>query len=354
MRRMTRRVRVGDVIIGGGAPVVVQGMTKTRTTDVAATVRQIEQMAREGCRLVRLAIPDREAVDALREIRRLSPLPLVADVHFDYRLALACLDWVDKLRINPGNLGGEARLRQVCRAVAQRGIPLRVGVNAGSLERDLLRRHGGPTPEALVASALRAARLAEEEGVEQLVLSAKASSAQDTIRAYRLLAENTEWPLHVGVTAAGPLFEGLVRSALALGTLLQQGIGDTLRVSLTADPRWEIRAAYWILEAAGVGGRGVVIISCPTCGRCPSARVRRLAREVKRRLADLTVALRVAVMGCAVNGPGEAREADVGLALADDGAWLFERGRLICRVRGGDMVEELCARARQLAKSGGG
>ncbi|MGB9886358.1 MAG: flavodoxin-dependent (E)-4-hydroxy-3-methylbut-2-enyl-diphosphate synthase [Moorellales bacterium] len=341
MRRPSLAVRVGTVTVGGGAPIVVQSMTKTDTRDPVATLKQIQELAEAGCELVRVAVPDREAVAALRTIKAHSPLPVIADIHFDHRLALAALEaGVDGLRLNPGNIGGPERVREVAREAAAREVPIRVGVNAGSLERELRHRYGGPTPEALVESALRHVRLLEDAGFNLIKISLKAAEVPVMVQAYRLLADKVPYPLHLGVTEAGPLLSGSVKSALGIGILLAEGIGDTIRVSLTADPCWEVKVAYDILRSLGLRQRGVEIISCPTCGRC-RIDVDSLAQTVEKRLARVVEPLRVAVMGCEVNGPGEARQADLGVAGTRGGGVIFRRGEVVRRVSTEEIAEAL-------------
>lgn len=348
MRRRTRPVRVGALTIGGDAPIVVQSMTKTDTRDVAATVSQINALAEAGCELVRLAVPDMEAAQALGEIKRRTHLPLVADIHFDYRLALEALQQgVDKLRLNPGNIGGRERVEAVARAARERGVPIRIGVNAGSLEADL--RDGRPRAEAMVESALRHAALLEEVDFHDIVVSLKASDVLTTIAAYRLMAARCDYPLHLGVTEAGSEASGLIRSGLGIGVLLLEGIGDTLRVSLTADPLAEVRAGYEILRAAGRRSVGPEIIACPTCGRT-EIDLRGLLARVEAELAGVREPIKVAVMGCAVNGPGEAREADIGVAGGRGGGVIFRRGEIIRRVEAGELVEGFLAELRRLLR----
>ncbi len=340
-RRRTRKVMVGRVAIGGGAPVSVQSMTKTDTRDARATIEQVRALADAGCDIVRCAIPDREALAAFAEVRRSSPVPLVADVHFDYRLALGAIDaGADKVRINPGNIGDAERVRSIARAAARRGIPIRVGVNSGSVERDLLAKHGGPSAEALAESALRNARLLEDDGFRDIVISVKASDVRTTVAAYEAVARATDYPLHLGVTEAGSARTGTVKSAAAMGALLLRGIGDTIRVSLTADPVEEVRVAQALLGAVGLRAFGVEVVSCPTCGRCHGD-LRTILDEVEARVAGMRMPARVAVMGCEVNGPGEAREADVGVALGEGGGLLFVRGRAVGRIRRDEIASRL-------------
>ncbi|MBM4295037.1 MAG: flavodoxin-dependent (E)-4-hydroxy-3-methylbut-2-enyl-diphosphate synthase [Deltaproteobacteria bacterium] len=331
-RRATRPIFVGPVQIGGGAPVVVQSMANTDTRDAAATLAQVIDLAHAGCEVVRLAIPDRAAAQAFGVIRGQSPVPLIADVHFNHRLALAALEQgADAVRINPGNLGGEAKTRKVVEACRERGVPLRLGVNAGSLEADLLQQYGAPTAPALVASARRWVRRFEEWGFHDFKISLKSSDVLTTVAAYRELSAQVDYPLHLGVTEAGGLIAGAVKSALGIGLLLAEGIGDTLRVSLTRDPREEVRVAYEILRALRLRERGVELISCPTCGRC-RIDLFALAEEAERRLLHVAAPLKVAIMGCVVNGPGEAREADVGIAGGRRTGALFKRGVLVRKV----------------------
>ncbi len=351
-RRATRRIRLGSVEIGGGAPVSVQSMTKTDTRDVAATVAQIHELETAGCEIIRLAVPDRAAAEALRTIRRETRAPLVADIHFDHRLALAALEaGVDGLRINPGNIGGADRVQELARAAGERRVPIRVGVNAGSLEEDLLARHGGATAEALVASALRHVRLLEDVGFHAIKISVKASDVARTVEAYRRLSRETDHPLHLGVTEAGTSFAGTIRSAVALGVLLSEGIGDTLRVSLTDSPVTETRVGLEILRSLGLRAPGASVISCPTCGRI-QIDVMSLAREIEaaleahqRECPDAPRPL-VAVMGCMVNGPGEAREADIAVAGGKGRAAIYVRGRPVATVPESEIVRVLMDQVR--------
>jgi (E)-4-hydroxy-3-methylbut-2-enyl-diphosphate synthase len=343
-------VRVGALTLGAGAPVRIQSMTKTDTGDVGATVRQVRALERAGCEIVRVAVPDHGAVAAFGKIRAKVSLPLVADVHFDHRLALACIDvGADKVRVNPGNIGGTARLQEVARRAGERGCAIRIGVNAGSLDRDLLQKHGGATPAALVESAARAVRDLEAVGFRAIVVSLKASSVLHTIAAYRLAARALRYPLHLGVTEAGWGLAGIVKSAIGMGALLADGIGDTLRVSLTDRPVEEVRVAREILSSVGLRREGVEIVSCPTCGRC-GIDLQRTARAVRRGLAGVTTPLTVAVMGCPVNGPGEARAADVGLAGGRGKAVIFSRGRVLKTVPAAHMIAELTAVVREEAR----
>jgi (E)-4-hydroxy-3-methylbut-2-enyl-diphosphate synthase len=348
IRKSTRAIFVGSVQIGGGAPVAVQSMTNTDTKDVAASLAQIEALAQAGCDIVRLAIPNQGAAKAFQEIKARSPVPLIADIHFNHRLALAALEaGADAVRINPGNLGGPAKTRQVVEACRGRGASLRLGVNAGSLEADLLARYGAPTAPALVASALRWVRQFEDWGFFDFKISLKSSDVLTTVTAYRELSHQVDYPLHLGVTEAGGLIAGTVKSALGIGLLLAEGIGDTLRVSLTRDPREEVRVAYEILRALHLRERGVELISCPTCGRC-QIDLFGLAEEAERRLLAVTTPLKVAIMGCVVNGPGEAREADVGIAGGKKTGALFKKGELVRKVPERQLLGALLAEVAAL------
>lgn len=323
----TRQILVGGVAIGGGAPVSVQSMTNTRTDDAAATLAQIRALAEAGCDIVRVAVPDRRAAEAIRELKAGSPLPLVADIHFDYKLALLAVEnGADKIRLNPGNIGGGERVRAVARACEERKVPIRVGVNAGSLEKEVLGRLGN-TPEALAESALNQVRVLEDAGFDDICVSLKSSDVRATVAAYRLVAARCDYPLHIGVTEAGGAEMGLIKSSIGIGALLLDGIGDTLRVSLTADPVQEVVAGLGILRALGLRG-GVNLISCPGCGRT-RIDLLSLAREVQARLAGVNRDITVAVMGCAVNGPGEARFADYGIAGGEEEGLLFRRGEIV-------------------------
>ncbi len=351
-RRKTRRIRVGDVPVGGGAPISVQSMTSTDTRDVRATVGQIRSLAKQGCEIVRVAVPDEAAARAFRKIRDASPVPVIADIHFDHRLAVACADaGADGLRINPGNIGGGQNVLRVLRAARANGIPVRIGVNAGSLEKDLLRKHGGPTAGALAESAARWARFCEKARFRRLKFSMKASDVVTTVEAYRRFSRRFDYPLHIGITEAGTPFSGTVKSAVGLGILLSEGIGDTLRVSLTGPPEEEVRAGWQILKSLGLRDRGPDFISCPTCGRV-SIDVAGIAREVELRLATLSTPLKVAIMGCAVNGPGEAREADVGVAGGKGEGLIFAKGEIVKKVKENEIVTEVVRLAQRLAASG--
>jgi len=348
-RRMARQVSVGGVRIGGGAPVSVQSMTNTRTEDAPAHPAQIARMADAGCDIVRVAVPGREAAAALREIVAGSPIPVVADVHFDHRLALAAAEaGAHGLRINPGNIGGLGRAREVADAARARGIPIRIGVNAGSLERDILEREGRPTAAGMVESAMRHAEILESAGFRDIVLSLKASDVLMTVEANRLVAARCDHPLHLGVTEAGTVATGAVRSAVGIGLLLAEGIGDTIRVSLAGPPEEEVRAGRAILSSLGLRRRGVTVIACPTCGRT-TLDVQRIAERVEAETASLHADLVVAVMGCAVNGPGEAREADVGIAGGGETVVLFRKGERVAVIEGTLALERLLSEVREMA-----
>ncbi|MBC3937412.1 flavodoxin-dependent (E)-4-hydroxy-3-methylbut-2-enyl-diphosphate synthase [Anaerotruncus massiliensis (ex Liu et al. 2021)] len=322
---MTRKVKIGNVTIGGGSPIAVQSMLNVPAGDVAGSVAQARALEAAGCDIIRAAVPDREAVRLVPAIKAAVSVPLVADIHFDYRIALDCVAaGVDKIRLNPGNIGGEDRVKQVADACRAAGVPIRIGVNSGSLEKHILAKYGAPTPQALVDSALYHARLLEKFDFTDIVVSIKSSHVPTMIEAYRLAAEQLGCPLHLGVTEAGTARMGLIKSAVGIGSLLCDGIGDTIRVSLTADPVEEVRAARDILKAVG-RGRGPEIVSCPTCGRTKIDLIS-LAGRVEEALADCRKDIKVAVMGCVVNGPGEAREADIGIAGGNGEALLFKKG----------------------------
>lgn len=334
----SRQLRLGALRIGGGAPVMVQSMTNTDTRDAAATLAQIHRLAKAGCEAVRIAVPDEDSVLALPAIRQGSPVPLIADIHFDYRLAVAAIEaGLEGLRINPGNIGPAEHVDRVVDAAKANGAVLRIGVNGGSLEKPLLQRFGGPCPEALVESALGHLRLLERRGFYDAKVSLKSSSVLDTIAAYRKMRAVCDYPLHIGITEAGGFMRGTVKSCVGLGILLHEGIGDTLRVSLTADPVEEVAVAWEILRALGLRSRGPEIISCPTCGRT-EIDLFALLHAVEEQLAESSASIKVAVMGCVVNGPGEAREADIGLAGGRDKGIIFRKGEIVRVVRGQDAL----------------
>ncbi|MCL6574726.1 flavodoxin-dependent (E)-4-hydroxy-3-methylbut-2-enyl-diphosphate synthase [Kyrpidia sp.] len=348
-REHTRPVRVRDVQIGGSDRVVIQSMTTTDTRDVQGTLDQIRRLEEAGCQIVRLAVPDMRAAEALGEIRKGTDMPLVADIHFDWRLALTAIrNGVDKVRINPGNIGSADKVREVVRAAKERGIPIRIGVNSGSVERHLLEKYGYPSAEAMVESALGHVRILEEHGFYDIVISLKSTDVPTAIRAYEMMAERVEYPLHVGITEAGTVFAGSIKSAVGIGAILAKGIGDTLRVSLTGDPVEEVRVAKEILKSLGIAADSPVIVSCPTCGRCAIDLIG-IANRVEREIADLKVPLKVAVMGCAVNGPGEAREADIGIAGGRGEGLLFKKGEVVRKVSEDQIVDVLLAEIREMA-----
>ena len=340
-RHNTRRIVLGGVPIGQGAAVAVQSMTNTPTRDVTATVAQIQRLEAAGCEIVRVAVPDEEAARAVAGIKAQIKIPLIADIHFDYRLALkAARNGADGLRINPGNIGGRAKIAKVVDVAKTFGLPIRIGVNAGSLEKDLLKTYKGATAQAMVDSALRHVALLEDFNFDQIKISIKASDVPRTVQAYRLLASRTDYPLHLGVTEAGSLYAGTVKSALGIGMLLAEGIGDTLRVSLTRDPVEEVRVGFEILKALGIRQHGPEIISCPTCGRC-GFDLFGVVEEVEKALLTRPVPVKLAIMGCVVNGPGEAREADIGIAGGTGQGILFRRGKVVRKVPQEKLVETL-------------
>ena len=333
IRKKTRQIMVGNVAVGNGAPIAVQSMTNTDTRDVAATVAQVERLTEAGCEIIRVAVLDLEAAAAITRIREQISIPLIADIHFDARLATASMEHgAQGIRINPGNLGGTDKLARVVAAAKQHRVPIRVGVNSGSVEKDILQKHGHPTPEALVESALRNVRLLEELDFDQIKISIKSSDALTTLEAYRLLSNQCDYPLHLGVTEAGGLIAGTVKSSVALGILLYEGIGDTFRISLTRDPVEEIRVGYELLRSLHIRERGPELISCPTCGRC-QVNLFSLAEQVERHIQNIDTPLKIAVMGCVVNGPGEAKEADIGVAGGHGVGIIFKKGQLYKKVQ---------------------
>ena len=345
---MTRQILVGNVPIGGGAPVSIQSMLNTKTTDVEGSLSQIKKLAAAGCQIVRLAVPNREAARGFAEICKESPLPLVADIHFDYQLAiLAAQGGASKIRINPGNIGGADRVRAVVEVCKDRHIPIRIGVNGGSLDKKLLEKYGHPTPEALVESAFQHLELLEKEGFYDTCVSMKSSTVPNMVAAARLFRSKCDYPLHIGVTETGPVRQGLIKSAMGIGALLLDGIGDTLRVSLTDDPVEEVYAAKDILKAAGLRKEGVDIISCPTCGRTRIDLIG-LVNQVDQALKNCQKPITVAVMGCIVNGPGEAREADIGIAGGDGWGTIFEKGQQVAKLPYDELLPALLERIEKL------
>ena len=340
-RKRTKKVLVRDVAIGGGEPITIQSMTKTRTEDIKSTVDQIKELEDSGCQIIRSAVPNMEAAMALRVIRKNIKIPLVADIHFDYRLALAVLEGgIDKLRINPGNIGSPERINKVLMKAKEMSVPLRIGVNSGSLEKDLLRKYKKPTPEALVESTLRHIKICEDSDFDQIVISIKSSDVKLMIEAYRLISEKTDYPLHIGVTEAGTLWKGSIKSAVGIGTLLAEGIGDTIRVSLTGKSIEEIKTAKEILKSLNIRNDNITIISCPTCGRIQSDLLG-IINKLEKKLSKISKPIKVAVMGCAVNGPGEAKEADIGAAFGKKSALIFKKGKIIAKVPEDKVIKAL-------------
>lgn len=345
-RKKTKVITVGNVKIGGGNPIVVQSMTKTDTRDVESTFRQIKELSEAGCEIIRIAVPDMEAAKAIRVIKSQVlnlpyPVPIIADIHFDWRLAIDVIkNGVDGLRINPGNIGAKWKVAEVVSACKDKGIPIRIGVNAGSLSRKILNKYRHPLPEALVESAEEHIEILEGMNFREIKVSLKASSVMTTIEAYRLFSKRHRYPLHVGISEAGPLFTGIIKSSIGIGILLEEGIGDTIRVSLSTEPVEEVRVAYEILKSLGLRQKGVNLISCPTCGRC-SIDIKGIASKAEEALKDIDKPLTVAIMGCAVNGPGEAREADIGIACGKGFGILFKKGKVIRKVSEDEMLNTL-------------
>lgn len=338
---MTKVVKIGDRVIGGGNPILIQSMTNTKTEDVAATVAQIQALTAAGCDIIRCAVPTMEAAEALTEIKKQVSIPVVADIHFDYRLALAAIEHgADKIRINPGNIGSTERVRAVVEAAKERGIPIRVGVNSGSLEKDLVEKYHGVTAEGIVESALDKVHLIEDMGYDNLVISIKSSDVMMCVKAHALIATQTDHPLHVGITESGTIISGNIKSSIGLGLILHQGIGDTIRVSLTGDPLEEIKSAKLILRTLGLRKGGVEVVSCPTCGRTRIDLIG-LANQVENMVADIPLDIKVAVMGCVVNGPGEAKEADIGIAGGIGEGLLIKNGEVYKKVPEGELLEAL-------------
>jgi (E)-4-hydroxy-3-methylbut-2-enyl-diphosphate synthase len=340
-RTQTRTIQIGDVTIGGGNKIAIQSMTNTKTENIEATIHQILELEQAGCDIIRVAVPTMEAALAIKSIKKQIHIPLVADIHFDYRLALASIEnGADKIRINPGNIGAMDRLKMIVDACKARNIPIRVGVNSGSLEKEILAKYGHPTAEALVESALNQCRAIEALGYDQLVVSIKSSDVIKSIEAYRRITKEIDYPLHLGITESGTAWAGTIKSAVGLGAMLAEGFGDTIRVSLTDNPIEEIKVGKQILKSLGYENRGIEIISCPTCGRTDIDLIG-IANEVEKRCADLDLNIKVAVMGCIVNGPGEAREADIGLAGGKGVGIIFKKGVIIKKVKEDEMVEAL-------------
>ena len=340
-RKHTRKVKVGSLFIGGDAPITIQSMTNTKTSDAGATIAQILKLQEAGCDIIRVAVPDMAAAQAIAEIKKAIAIPLVADIHFDYRLAITAMEnGADKVRINPGNIGDRERVKSVVSCASERNIPIRIGVNAGSLEKQLLEKYGGITAEALVESAQKHIHILEDLNFNNIVISLKASNVPLTIATYQLMSQKVPYPLHIGVTEAGTVYQGTVKSAVGIGALLAQGIGDTIRVSLTGDPVEEVKAGKAILKSLGLYPKGADLISCPTCGRT-KIDLLSIAEKVEKALEGVEKPIKVAVMGCAVNGPGEAREADIGIAGGEGCALLFKKGEILRKIPEDRIVEEL-------------
>lgn len=340
-RNNTREIRIGNKVIGGENPILIQSMTNTRTEDVEATVAQILQLEAAGCDIVRCTVPTEEAAKAIGEIKKQIHIPLVADIHFDYRMAILAMEnGADKIRINPGNIGGEEKLKAVVAVAKERGIPIRVGVNSGSLEKELVEKYGGVTAEGIVESALDKVRMIEECGYENMVISIKSSDVLMCVKAHELIAEKTDYPLHVGITEAGTLYSGNIKSSVGLGLILHQGIGDTIRVSLTGNPVEEIKTAKLILRTLGLRKGGIEVVSCPTCGRTKIDLIG-LANQVETMVEEFPLDIKVAVMGCVVNGPGEAKEADIGIAGGIGEGLLIKKGQIIKKIPEDKLLEEL-------------
>lgn len=348
MRRESKKIKIGNIFIGGDSPVTIQSMTNTDTRDIEKTVKQIKELEDAGCEIIRTAVPDMEAAMALKSIKENINIPLVADIHFDYKLALESIkNGIDGLRINPGNIGSELKIREVVAAAKEYSVPIRIGVNTGSLEKDILEKYGAPTPEALVESALRHVYILEKYNFSDIVISVKSSNVQDNIKSYRLLAEKNKYPLHLGVTEAGTMFSGTIKSSIGIGALLSEGIGDTIRVSLTDNPLEEIKVGKEILKACGLRNFGIELVACPTCGRT-NINLIELAKKAEEILKSIDKPVKVAIMGCAVNGPGEAREADIGIAGGVGAGLIFKKGQILRKVPEDKLLDELIKEIEKL------
>jgi len=340
-RRKTNKVKVGSIYVGGDAPVSIQSMTTTKTHDITATLKQVERLEEAGCQIIRITVPDKKAAAALGEIKKRMSVPLVADIHFNYRMALAAVDaGADKIRINPGNIGGKDRVKEVLNKVKNANLPIRIGVNAGSLEKDLLEKYGFPTPAAMVESARRHINICRENDFNNLIVSLKASDVRLMQKSYELFSQEFDYPLHLGVTEAGPTKAGSIKSAVGIGSLLSQGIGDTIRVSLTDDPVEEVRIGYEILKSLGLASKGVTIVACPTCGRL-EVDLFKIAGELEEQLQDIDTPMTISLMGCAVNGPGEASHTDLGIAFGKGSGHLYYKGKNRGKVSEKDAMKKL-------------
>ncbi|MBD3413862.1 MAG: flavodoxin-dependent (E)-4-hydroxy-3-methylbut-2-enyl-diphosphate synthase [Candidatus Aminicenantes bacterium] len=350
-RRQTQQIKVGNVLIGGGAPIAVQSMTKTDTRDTQATVEQIQRLEEAGCELVRVAVPDQEAVESLEKIIPRVNIPVIADIHFDHRLAVESIKkGVSGLRINPGNIGSKQRIQQIVRQAKAGQIPIRIGVNSGSVEREILEKHGQASPKAMVESVLKNIRIVEDMDFHLIKVSIKASDILRTWESLKLLAQEVDYPFHAGITEAGTLYSGSVKSSAGLALILRDGLADTIRISLTAPPELEVRTAFLILSSLGLRKKGLNFISCPVCGRC-RVELSPIAQEIEKRIQSVNQPMTVAVMGCEVNGPGEAREADIGMACGKDFGLIFKHGKPLRRVRQEDMVDEFVKEVKKIADS---
>ncbi|CCJ33527.1 flavodoxin-dependent (E)-4-hydroxy-3-methylbut-2-enyl-diphosphate synthase [Caloramator australicus] len=339
-RKKTKKVKVGNIYIGGDSPVTIQSMTNTKTANIKDTIEQIKLLEKAGCEIIRVAVPDEESAQAIKKIKKEINIPLVADIHFDYKLAIKSIEHgADKIRINPGNVGGIDKIKEIIKAAKHYNIPIRVGVNSGSLERDILEKYKKPCAEALAESAIRNVKLLEDLDFFNIVVSVKSSNVLETIESYKILSRSIDYPLHLGVTESGTLISGTVKSSIGIGLLLYEGIGDTIRVSLTDDPVNEIKVAREILKSLGLR-KGIEIVSCPTCGRT-NINLIELAQKITRELENYTKPIKVAIMGCAVNGPGEAKEADIGIAAGKGEALIFKKGEIIKKVKESEILEEL-------------
>lgn len=341
MRRKTRKIYYGNVAVGGDAPISVQSMTNTKTTDLEKTINQIQRLSKAGCEIIRVAVPDMDSAKKLSELKKSIGIPLIADIHFDYRLALEAIkQGVDGLRLNPGNIGQANKVREIVLQAKSAKIPIRIGVNSGSIEKELLYKYGSPTAEGMVESALKHIKILEKNNFEEIVISLKSTDIMMTIKAYQLMAEKVDYPLHIGITEAGTFWSGTIKSSIGIGSLLAQGLGDTIRISLTGDPIEEVKVGWQILKALRLRKKGPEIISCPTCGRTEINLIK-LAEEVEKRFANLKKDITIAVMGCAVNGPGEAREADIGIAGGKGEGLVFKKGKLVKKVPENQLLKEL-------------